>query len=129
MKSLHVFWMAFYYFMFRKLGTVNIITLSPGIIMWPSERCTENWCYFHFWTGMTKLRNRVFLAQMAQLFLMFDFLAILWFEACSSIYCLFQSNDIYIINVNLGLKIVWLTYFMPVLENLWCLLYLQIFSK
>jgi hypothetical protein len=128
MKSILVFWIAFYYFMFRNLGTVNIITLSPGTIIWPSERCTENCSYFHFWTDMTKLRNGDFLARMAkmaQLFLKFYFLAILWLEACSSIYCLFQSNNIYIIKVNLGLKIVWLTYFMPVLENIWFPVYIS----
>jgi hypothetical protein len=38
-------------------------------------------------------------------------------EVRSFMHCLFQSNDIIHFYVNLGLKIVWLTYFMPVLEK------------
>jgi hypothetical protein len=45
---------------------------------------------------------------MVQILQKFDFLQILWLEACSFIYCSFQSNDINIY-VNPGPRIVWLT--------------------
>jgi hypothetical protein len=54
---------------------------------------------------------------MVQILPKFDFLQIFWLEECSFIYSSFQSKDINIFYVNPGLKIVGLTYFMPVLKN------------
>jgi hypothetical protein len=111
--------------MFRRKVTMKIIaTTSPCTFIWPSESCTEILLLLlTFKPVWPNNATEVFLRNWHKFFS-----SSIFFKYCgwrhAAVYTLFIPIKWYIhFYVSLGLKTViklWLTYFMPVSENLCC---------